>query len=321
MWIRDNDQNVLHFVNYLEDERDSSIHTITNYQRDICQFVELVYPSFFEKEQTPNWDSIDVYKARKFVVELQNINLAKTSIMRKTSSLRSFFKFLVRENIIEKNSFVGLTTPKRQQRLPKFLTVKEVDKLLQAPKIYWKKAIEKGTTKNVDSANFAESRDSAMLELIYSGGLRISEAINLNYTDIDLLSDIIKVKGKGKKERFCMLGPFAIKAIKKYLIFRELRTPLKTRNAPLFVNKFGDRLTPRSFQRALKNYLITAELPYDMTPHKLRHSFATHLLDAGADLRSVQELLGHANLSTTQIYTHISTAHLKSIYAKAHPRA
>ncbi len=281
----------------------------------------MVYPTLFEKQTVPDWNNIDVYKARKFIVELQNINLAKTSIMRKASSLRSFFRFLLREEVVEKNPFVGLTTPKRQQRLPKYMTVKEVDNLLNAPPIYWKDAIAKGITKNKQSAMFAEARDVAMLELIYSGGLRISEAINLNYGDIDLLSDIVKVKGKGKKERFCMLGPFAIKAIKKYLTFRELRTPITTPKSPLFVNKYGNRLTARSFQRALKNYLVVAELPYDMTPHKLRHSFATHLLDAGADLRSVQELLGHANLSSTQIYTHISTEHLKSIYAKAHPRA
>ena len=157
--------------------------------------------------------------------------------------------------------------------------------------------------------------------MIYSGGLRISEALGLNMEDLDLLSGVMRVLGKGKKQRLCGLGNPAIRAIRKYLPVRRTRTENERRSAPVFVNRFGERLTTRSFQRNFKLYLRTAGLPMDMTPHKLRHSFATHLLDAGADLRSVQELLGHANLSTTQIYTHISTERMKAVYNKAHPRA
>jgi len=157
--------------------------------------------------------------------------------------------------------------------------------------------------------------------VIYSGGLRISEAMGLNFEDVDLGHGIMRVRGKGKKERIAAIGGPAERALGRYLAIRPIRSGNTAPRAPLFVNKYGNRLTARSFQRLLKAYLATAELPGDMTPHKLRHSFATHLLNAGADLRSVQELLGHASLSTTQIYTHISAERMKEVYAKAHPRA
>jgi integrase/recombinase XerC len=182
-------------------------------------------------------------------------------------------------------------------------------------------AKQQGLSKDDASADFSTARDTAILEVIYSGGLRISEALNLNLGDVDLLSDIMKVRGKGKKERICALGGPAVKALRKYLKWRPLRTSNERQTAPIFVNKHGTRFTARSFQRNFKLYLETAGLPEEMTPHKLRHSFATHLLDAGADLRCVQELLGHENLSTTQIYTHVSSERLKKVYASAHPRA
>lgn len=310
--------NALHdFLHYLSDERQASKHTIDNYQRDILQFSELV----FGTSHSPQWPKVDLEQARKFVVSLQEKQLSRNSVLRKISSLRSFFRYMQREDVVDKNPFIGIASIKKEQNLPKFMTVNEIDRLSSIPKIYWKQLAEAGKAKDDDSAYFAAARDTAMIEIIYSGGLRISEAVGLNLEDTDLLSDIMKVKGKGKKERIYAIGKPAGKALRAYLKFRPLRTDNDRHNAPLFVNRFGNRLTPRSFQRNLKKYLVFAGLPPDLTPHKLRHSFATHLLDAGADLRAVQEMLGHENLSTTQIYTHVSTEKMKNVYKKAHPRA
>ncbi|MDD3118555.1 MAG: tyrosine recombinase XerC [Victivallales bacterium] len=306
------------FISYLRDERNASNHTLDNYRRDIFQFARLTFDA---DETFDAWSRTDVYAARAYVVALQQEKLSRASIRRKTSALRSFYRFMVREQAVRHNPFIGLTTPRREKKLPLYLTVEEVGRLLDAPPIYWHRARADGTAKDDDSARFASARDSAILEVIYSGGLRISEAVGLNLADLDLISDVMLVRGKGKKERLCALGHPAVKAVTRYLQLRPLRTEDERRQAPLFVNRFGTRLTARSFQRNLKYYLDLAELPHDMTPHKLRHSFATHLLDAGADLRSVQEMLGHASLSTTQIYTHISSARMKKIYNQAHPRA
>ena len=306
------------FLSYLKNERQASKHTINNYSMDIEQFVHL---GFNTSVKNFDWSKIDVYKARTFVVTLSEEKLARTSILRKISSLRSFYRFLVREQIVEANPFIGINSPKNSKKLPKYMTVSEVGDLLDAPATYWKNALKKGLAKDDESAIFAEARDTAILEVIYSGGLRISEVLGLNFEDIDLNNGIFKVKGKGKKERIAALGGPAINALKKYYQRRKLRSSVFMPGSPIFINRFGTRLSARSFQRLFKNYLDTAYLPHDMTPHKLRHSFATHLLDAGADLRSVQELLGHASLSTTQIYTHISSERLKKVYKQAHPRA
>lgn len=309
---------VENFLAYLRNERQASEHTIANYGMDIEQFAHLALDSSLEKA---DWKQADVYQARSFIVSLQNENLARTSILRKISSLRSFYRYLVREDVVEINPFVGITSPKKAKRLPKYMSIDEVGKLLDSPALYWQDAHSKGITKDDDSAKFATARDTALLEVIYSGGLRISEALGLKFADLDLRQGIMKVKGKGKKERIAALGAPAINALQHYFKVREIRSANSLPVAPIFINKHGNRLSARSFQRFFKNYLMTAGLPHDMTPHKLRHSFATHLLNAGADLRSVQELLGHANLSTTQIYTHISSERLKAVYNKAHPRA
>lgn len=305
------------FLFYLTNERQASSHTIDSYRRDILQFAELI----LGQTENPNWANVDIDHARKFVIKLQGRELSRSSILRKISSMRSFFRFLLREELVDKNPFIGLASIKKEQNLPKFMSVNEIDRLSSIPTAYWKQAIENKTAKDATSGHFAAARDTALIEIIYSGGLRISEAIGLNLEDVDLLSDIMKVKGKGKKERICAIGKPAEKALRAYLKVRTLRSENERANAPLFVNRFGTRLSPRSFQRNLKKYLIFAGLPPDLTPHKLRHSFATHLLDAGADLRAVQEMLGHKNLSTTQIYTHVTTEKMKNIYKKAHPRA
>ena len=306
---------IQNFLAYLTNERQASEHTTDNYQRDILQFAEMILGG------SQNWENVGTDQARQFVIKLQERQLARNSILRKISSMRSFFRFMLREEIVNKNPFVGLASIKKEQSLPKFMTIGEIDRLSAIPKAYWDQAISDETTKDADSAHFASARDTALIEIIYSGGLRISEAVGLNLEDCDLISDIMKVKGKGKKERIAAIGKPARHALRHYLKTRPLRTGNERPNAPLFINRFGTRLNPRSFQRNLKKYLIFAGLPPDLTPHKLRHSFATHLLDAGADLRAVQEMLGHKNLSTTQIYTHVTTEKMKNIYKKAHPRA
>jgi integrase/recombinase XerC len=306
------------FLQYLTHERQASSHTIESYRQDIEQFIQLMFP---KEKDFQAWEKVDVFTARSLVVELQKIGLSKTSVLRKISAMRSFFRFMVREDIVEKNPFTGLNSPRKDRNLPKFMSVDEVSRLADAPALYWKNAAESGAAQDDDSAAFAAARDSALMEVIYSGGLRISEAVGMNLDSVDLISDIAKVRGKGKKERLCALGGPSVKAIREYMKLRKLRTSNERGSAPLFINKHGTRLTARSFQRNLKLYLEAAGLPPDLTPHKLRHSFATHMLDAGADLRSVQELLGHENLSTTQIYTHVSAERLKKAYNKAHPHA
>jgi len=305
----------------LRNERQASEHTIDNYARDISQFADFAFKTAPSPTLEPPWSSADVHHARGFIVHLNEKGLSKTSILRKISALRSFYRHLIRENVATKNPFLGITSPKRGRPLPKYLSVEEVARLLDAPMEYWRSIEGEPSVKDKDAALFAAIRDAAILELIYSGGLRISEALNLDMGDLNLRRRVFKVRGKGKKERLAALGPPAVQALENYLRERNAKNASKGAAAPLFLNKLGTRLSPRSFQRNLKNYLDIAELPHDMTPHKLRHSFATHLLDAGADLRSVQELLGHANLSTTQIYTHISAERLKAVYNKAHPRA
>jgi integrase/recombinase XerC len=246
------------------------------------------------------------------------------------SALRSFFRWLVRQEKIKHNPVVGLTLPKKHRKLPKFLTIQQIEALLNAPLAETARRARRSRPTGVvgraeppgqpqsGGNNLAAWRDKAILEVLYSAGLRIHELVGLNDNDVDLLGEVVRVRGKGKKERLAPLGAPAVETVQKYLELRGRGGPL---GRPLFTNRFGGRMTARSVQRMLKKYLMQVGLDPSLTPHKLRHSFATHMLDAGADLRSVQELLGHANLSTTQIYTHITPERLKKVYEKAHPRA
>lgn len=308
------------FISYLRNTKNMSEHTVSSYGIDICQFAALCLKKDPLNEDV-DWDSVSVYDARNFIVDLQDAELSKTSIQRKLSGLRSFFRYLVRDCRTKNNPFSGLTGPKKQKSLPKYMTVSEVGKLLDAPAVFWRDALASGYARDEASADFQTKRDTAMLEIIYSGGLRISECTGLNMSDIDLYSGVMKIRGKGKKERLGAIGDPAARALRNYLIIRRSMFSDNRPESPVFLNQQGTRFTDRSFQRNFKLYLTTAGLPADMTPHKLRHSFATHLLDAGADLRSVQELLGHANLSTTQLYTHISSERMRAVYLQAHPRA
>ncbi len=306
------------FIRYLKTEKDASIHTVNAYYAGIVEFAEKVR----QGDASFNyWESVDREQARSFVMALFDSGNSKRSIQRKLSSLRSFFRFLLFHGAVRENPFENLPPVKADKPLPKVMSINQIEQLLRGVDLYWASSVDAGAAKSETGALFSCARDKAIVEAIYSGGLRISEALGLNYGEADVSSGIVKVRGKGKKERLAVLGTPARKALREYLRFRNAAGGLRNGEAPLFLNQLGTRLTPRSFQRNLKSYLMTAGLPPDFTPHKLRHSFATHLLDAGADLRSVQEMLGHEQLSTTQIYTHVSAERMKKVYLDAHPLA
>ena len=307
------------FLLYLKVERNASRHTIDNYRRDILQFAAETFEDPADIEFSDRVFNLKM--AKRYLGALDKLDLARTSTMRKLSTLRSFCNYLVREEVLESNPFKKLDSPRRGRPLPHVLNVSEVDRLLQAPAQYWRNA-EASDAKIRGSAKFCTARDTAILEVIYSGGLRISEAIGLKRLAIDMDGRSCDVEGKGKKQRRCFLGPQAVAALQDYLAERE-NAGLADKHAAgrIFLNQKGGPLTERSVQRNFKRYLGQAGLSIDYTPHALRHSFATHLLDAGADLRMVQEMLGHSSLSTTQIYTHVSAERLVKVYNSAHPRA
>lgn len=285
------DRYIGKFVTYLEVEKNYSPHTILNYRADLEEFIGFVGSIPPEK--------IDYLLLRRFLARLRTKQYAPRSIARKLSSMRSFFKFLHREGLIKNNPAVLLMSPRREKRLPKFLTEEEITRFIESP----------STDKTVGK------RDRAILETLYSTGIRVSELVGLDVHHVDLIGNIVKVSGKGKKERLVPIGSKALEAIKDYLDHRTQSSNV------LFLNKSGGRLSDRGVRNILDKYIQMAGLSYHISPHVLRHTFATHLLDRGADLRCVQELLGHVNLSTTQIYTHITTDRLKKVYDQAHPRA
>lgn len=305
------------FIQYLTVEKNSSSHTIAAYTRDITEFKLKVR----EQEDFDEWKDISVSDARNFIMLLHSAGDSKRTIQRKLSAMRSFYRYLVKMNVVETNPFTKLASQKADKPLPIVMKSNEIEVLLEGVVSYWNDLVSQGIAKSPEGAEFSKLRDIAIIEVIYSGGLRISEAINLNIGDLDLRNGLAKVKGKGKKERLAGLGECSVNALKEYYAICLASGAPHGLTDPVFLNQQGTRITARSFQRNLKNYLIQAGLPPNYTPHKLRHSFATHLLDAGADLRSVQELLGHENLSTTQIYTHVSSERMKKVYKTAHPRA
>ncbi|MBN1586333.1 MAG: tyrosine recombinase XerC [Candidatus Omnitrophica bacterium] len=283
------------FLTYLEVERNASPHTITNYRVDLEEFLH------FASEMLP--EQLDGLVLRRYVVHLQGKGYAKTTIARRVSSLRSFLKFLHREGHIKNNLAPLIMAPKLGRRLPKFLEENEVAQLLEAPADDW-----------------LALRDRAMLELLYSTGIRVSELVSLNAPDLDELGGSVRVLGKGRKERLVPVGEHALQAIEKYLKLRD-KQKFSQRSFALFLNRYGKRLSTMGVRRVLRKLMRRAGLTRPASPHTLRHSCATHMLNRGADLRSVQELLGHASLGSTQIYTHVSTRHVQQAYEKAHPRA
>lgn len=316
------DPCVQHFIQYLEGEKNASEHTISNYLIDIRQFCEITWG---ESATAPfKWREADRFSARKFLVFFQKLEMAPTTTGRKLSALRSFYKFLLREEYVEQNPFSGLNLPKKGNYLPQILSVDEVGRLLDAPAEFDRRQAPPSNPKLKLWREYMVARDAAILEMLYSTGMRINELVKLPEDSIDLLSGVARVRGKGKKERLCPLGSPATRALMKNLETRENVLLLEGKRdvrSPVFLNKNGGAITARSIERMMKKYVLFCHLNAELTPHSLRHSFATHLLDAGADLRSVQELLGHASLSTTQIYTHVSVERLKEVYQLAHPRA
>ena len=311
------------FLQYLRQERNCSEHTCKNYFLDLAHFASL-NPSMFESARSAlPWSLCQERHARNFAMRLSSAGLKRNTVNRKLSSLRSFFRFLLREELVENNPFQLLPGLKTARRLPMVLSVEQVGALLEAPAAYHRQRLgENASAQRIQAGDFMVARDSALLEVIYSAGLRISEATALDFEDLDLLGGLFKVRGKGGKERLCMLGKPALKALQEYLKQREIMgLATRRQKGALFLNQQGGRLSARSLERNFKDYVLFLELPADCTPHKLRHSFATHLLNAGADLRSVQEMLGHSSLSTTQIYTHVDIGRLIEVYAKTHPKA
>ena len=289
------DRYIHKFITYLQIEKNASAHTITNYTVDLREFSESIKDKPLEQVT-----HIDV---RLFLARLKEKNFSKSSVARKMACLRSFFKFLYREGYIKSNPALSLVTPKIEKKLPLFLDTNEVVKLLESP----------------DPDDVIGLRDRAILETLYSSGIRVSELVGLNKDNIDFISGVLKVYGKGKKERLVPIGDKALRAIRLYL--EKMKIQDINEKKPVFLNKSKRRVSDRAVRRIVEKYIHKTSLNERISPHSLRHSFATHMLDRGADLRSVQELLGYANLSTTQIYTHVTTDRLKSIYDKVHPRA
>jgi integrase/recombinase XerC len=279
------------FLKHLEVEKNYSDHTLLNYRLDLEEFFH-----FLGHDRVTE---VDYPTLRRYLAELRVRQLRPRSVARKLSSLRTFFRYLQREGEIKKNPAALVMTPKLDKTLPHFLSEEEATKLVESP---------------VEN-KIADRRDRAIFETLYSSGIRVSELVGLSVHDVDLIGNIIKVYGKGRKERMVPIGDKAVEAIREYLDAR------KGKSEAVFLNPSGKRLTARSVRNILNKHIKKTAIQQKVHPHMLRHSFATHLLNRGADLRSVQELLGHVNLSTTQIYTHLTTEKLKSVYDKAHPRA
>ncbi len=282
---------VENFLRHLEIERGMSEHTIRAYRKDLEEFA-----TYSPKAA----DAIEMIDVRGFVAQQIKNGLTKTTAGRRLSSVRSFLKFLTREGYLKANPAKLVTTPKAERHLPKFLSVDDVFALIEGP----------------DTIGFIHARDKAILELLYSSGLRVSEVCGLNAEDINTREGLVKVKGKGRKERIVPLGSKATEAIRAYMTEKIL---LKKKSKTLFLNKSGTSLSERSIRRVVVKYARLIGVSGQVGPHTIRHTFASHLLQAGADLRVIQELLGHASLSTTQRYTHLDITHLMDIYDRAHP--
>ncbi|MGD9724216.1 MAG: tyrosine recombinase XerC [Pirellulales bacterium] len=294
---------VARFLQYLRVERNASQLTIKSYSEDLEALVEYLTDVH---GQPPAPGNIGTVELRGYVAALHDAGYAKSTIARRLASLRSFFRFGQREGWTKANPAKPLRNPRKSRDLPHFLSSQDIERLLSAP----------------SKADAQGRRDRAILEVLYSAGLRVSELAGLNAADLDLDGGTLRVRGKGRRERIALIGSYAARALEDWLSVRRLSAREKSGPAgPVFVNKFGRRLTTRSIGRMLEKHLRATGLDRRTTPHTLRHSFATHLLDRGADIRSVQELLGHKSLVTTQIYTHVSTAGLRAAYERAHPRA
>src|SRR3954465_10660768 len=302
------------FLDYLRHEKHFSDYTIKSYGADLIQFGQFLCGEIGQlpgaKDGVPLDDKqvkCEPLTIREFLNYLYGQNYTKSTTARKLATLRSFYKFLIRRGIVSVNPLSTIRTPKQEKRLPKCLDLEQVQKLLEAP----------------GDGDLLSARDKAMLEVLYSSGIRVSELVELEMGDIDLQEGALRVRGKGRKDRLTPIGSQAIKAVQRYfeLPTQDQRYQSAGHTGRVFLNKHGEPLSTRSVRRKLDKYLVSAGLDPGISPHTLRHSFATHLLNNGADLRSVQELLGHQSLSTTQIYTHLTTSRMKEVYDQAPPRA
>ena len=294
------------FTAFLAKERNDSPHTVKAYARDVTDFAAFCGRYYSGRW---SWAGVDRLAVRGWLGAMQQRGLAKRSAARALSALRTFYRFLDATRGLEVNPAKAARTPKLERGLPTYLDRFEIDLLFAEAE------------RRADAGGFIETRDLAMLELFYSTGMRLAELAGLNDHDLDLVSDQVKVRGKGKKERIVPVGNHAGQALRRYFRHRDAVAAGTADRRAVFVGRRGKRLTPRSVQLAVKRLLGALPRGRDLHVHSLRHSFATHLLDAGADLRAVQELLGHASLGTTQVYTHTSVERLKKVYHQAHPRA
>ncbi len=296
------------FLDHLTYERNIAVNTVIAYREDLDSFVSFLLNEYF----TIARDALDLQKVdhlaiRSYLAHLGRRKLSRSSMARHLSALRSFFKFLMREGVVTKNAARGVATPKREKHLPAVMQTSEITLLLEQP----------------DVERSLGVRDRAWLELLYASGLRIGELVGIDLDDLQLRSRLVKVRGKGSRERIVPFGTKAEEALREYLRVRHelVKEVNADEDQPLFVNYRGLRISARSVRRLFDDYVRDASLRHGISPHAMRHSFATHLLNAGADLRSIQELLGHASLSTTQKYTHLNDWKLMEVYKKSHPRA
>jgi len=288
------------YINYLEAERNASPYTVRNYTTDLLGFFQ-----FLRDKKIDSLKEVDRHTLRDYLSQLMEQGFVKASIARKLSAVRSFYRYLQREEIISTSPVAATSSPKLDRRLPSFLALEEMVRLLEAP----------------DLSTPQGQRDRALMELLYASGLRVSELVSLNLGRVNLDTNEIRVWGKGAKERVVLMGKPAARTLSAYLSQSRPKLLGKKRSDALFLNRYGGRLVARRVQRILGKYANIAGINKRVYPHMLRHTFATHLLDGGADLRVVQELLGHASLSSTQIYTHVSKSQAKKVYLSAHPMA
>ena len=298
------EQGLAEFLTHLGLEKNASDKTVKSYREDLTQALSFSRERLKKNHvDTSDWNT---RLLRAFLSWLHEQDYAKSTIARRLAAVRSFGKFLCRQGVLKTNPAQSLRGPRQEKKLPHFLTVSDVHKLLAAP----------------PDTDWAGRRDRAILETLYSAGIRVSELVGLDVLDVDLNDGVITVRGKGKKERLALLGPETVRCVSRWLDDRkDLLEWTRKETTAVFLNNHGGRLTTRSVGRLLMKHLRTAGLDPRTSPHTLRHSFATHMLDAGADIRGVQELLGHKSLNTTQVYTHVTTQRLQTSYNKAHPRS
>lgn len=294
------------FLEYLDVERNFSPHTLNAYRVDLKQFSRFLLLS----KPPLTVSSINYLTIREFLAHIQVRRCSRRTTSRKLSSLRSFFRFLSRQGYVSSNPTSGVRTPRIDRKLPKFLDLDQAAKLVETP--------SEDTPLGL--------RDRAILEMLYSTGMRVSELVDSNLHQVDFIGGVLKVRGKGRKERLLPVGERALEALEKYLekrdaLLKKRKSDIAQEEAALFLNRWGGRMKRLAVMRMVRKHIKRVSVELNISPHTMRHTFATHLLDAGADLRIIQELLGHTNLSTTQIYTHLTTKKLKSVYNNAHPRA